>query len=96
MQSNGQKFRNPTTARKYWNKLKQRLGEEGSQLVTNCHQLKMVAGDGKQPHRPFAAGKELSRKAHFVENSGSGNQEIAAGEVKSVADVVACLYAKRG
>ena len=27
------------TARKYWNKLKQRLNEEGSQLVTNCHQL---------------------------------------------------------
>ncbi|MCL2540183.1 MAG: Bro-N domain-containing protein [Firmicutes bacterium] len=35
------------TARKYWNKLKQRLGEEGSELVTNCHQLKMVAFDGK-------------------------------------------------
>lgn len=28
-------------ARKYWNKLKQRLNDEGSQLVTNCHQLKM-------------------------------------------------------
>ena len=27
-------------ARKYWNKLKQRLKEEGSELVTNCHQLK--------------------------------------------------------
>ena len=26
------------TARKYWNKLKQRLSEEGSELVTNCHQ----------------------------------------------------------
>ena len=23
-------------ARKYWNKLKERLGKEGSQLVTNC------------------------------------------------------------
>ena len=36
------------TARKYWNKLKERLGKEGSQLVTNCHQLKMTADDGKQ------------------------------------------------
>ena len=27
------------TAREYWNKLKERLGKEGSQLVTNCHQL---------------------------------------------------------
>ena len=35
-------------ARKYWNKLKERLGKEGSQLVTNCHQLKMTAEDGKQ------------------------------------------------
>ena len=35
------------TARKYWNKLKERLKTEGSQLVTNCHQLKMTAGDGK-------------------------------------------------
>jgi len=35
------------TARKYWNKLKQRLKEEGNQTVTNCHQLKMMAADGK-------------------------------------------------
>ena len=26
-------------ARKYWNKLKQRLKEEGNETVTNCHQL---------------------------------------------------------
>ena len=32
------------TGRKYWNKLKQRLKEEGSELVTNCHQLKMRHG----------------------------------------------------
>lgn len=35
------------TARKYWNKLKERLNKEGSQLVTNCHQLKMPVDDGK-------------------------------------------------
>ncbi len=35
------------TSRKYWNKLKQRLKEEGSELVTNCHQLKLPAQDGK-------------------------------------------------
>lgn len=33
--------------RKYWNKLKQRLKAEGSQLVTFCHQLKMQSSDGK-------------------------------------------------
>jgi hypothetical protein len=35
------------TSRKYWNKLKERLKNEGSELVTNCHQLKMQATDGK-------------------------------------------------
>lgn len=36
-----------TDGRKYWNKLKQRLKEEGNETVTNCHQLKMQAVDGK-------------------------------------------------
>jgi DNA-damage-inducible protein D len=35
------------TARKYWNKLAQRLRDEGSEVVTNCHQLKLIAEDGK-------------------------------------------------
>lgn len=35
------------TARKYWNKLKQRLRDEGFQPVTHCHQLKLKAEDGK-------------------------------------------------
>lgn len=36
-------------SRKYWNKLKQRLLDEGFQLVTNCHQLKLVSPkDGKR------------------------------------------------
>ena len=33
--------------RKYWKTLKMRLNKEGSELVTNCYQLKMVAYDGK-------------------------------------------------
>jgi DNA-damage-inducible protein D len=36
------------TARKYWNKLKERLKKEGSESVTICHRLKMVAADGKK------------------------------------------------
>ena len=31
----------------YWNKLKQRLKEEGNETVTNCHQFKMRAIDGQ-------------------------------------------------
>jgi len=35
------------TARKYWNKIKERLKKEGNETVSNCHQLKMLAQDGK-------------------------------------------------
>jgi hypothetical protein len=35
------------SARKYWNKLKERLKKEGNESVTNCHQLKFAATDGK-------------------------------------------------
>ncbi len=36
------------TARKYWNKLKERLKKEGNESVTNCHRLKLEAADGKK------------------------------------------------
>ena len=32
----------------YWRKLKQRLKKEGSEVVTNCHELKLFAPDGKK------------------------------------------------
>ena len=35
-------------ARKYWNKLAERLRTEGSEVVTFCHQLKLEAKDGKK------------------------------------------------
>jgi hypothetical protein len=54
------------TARKYWNKLKERLSKEGSQLVTNCHQLKMVAEDGKQRLTDVATAETLLRLVQSV------------------------------
>ena len=48
-------------ARKYWNKLKQRLVEEGNQTVTNCHQLKMKAADGKMRLTDVADQEQLFR-----------------------------------
>ena len=48
-------------ARKYWNKLKQRLLEEGNQTVTNCHQLKMKAADGKMRLTDVADQEQLFR-----------------------------------
>lgn len=48
-------------ARKYWNKLKQRLKEEGSESVTICHQLKMPAVDGKMRKTDAANTKGILR-----------------------------------
>ena len=50
-----------TDGRKYWNKLKQRLREEGNELVTNCHQLKMPAADGKMRMTDVANMEQLLR-----------------------------------
>lgn len=38
---------NSTNPRKYWSVLKTRLKAEGSELATNCSQLKMQSADGK-------------------------------------------------
>jgi len=49
------------TARKYWNKLKERLLKEGNQTVPNCHQLKMKAADGKMRKTDVAETEQLLR-----------------------------------
>ena len=54
------------TARKYWNQLKRRLTNEGSQLVTVCHQLKMPAADGKQRLTDVATAQTLLRLVQSI------------------------------
>ena len=49
------------TARKYWNKLKQRLTLEGSELVTKCHRLKLLAADGKMRETDTLSTKNVLR-----------------------------------
>ena len=49
------------TARKNWNKLKQRLRAEGNETVTNCHQLKLRAADGKMRLTDVADIEQLFR-----------------------------------
>jgi len=48
-------------ARKYWNKLSQRLKEEGSEVVTNCHRLKLISSDGKYYETDCANTESLFR-----------------------------------
>ncbi len=45
----------------YWKVLKNRLKKEGSQLVTNCNQLKMQAADGKFYKTDVADTEQLFR-----------------------------------
>ena len=47
--------------RKYWSVLKTRLKKEGSQLTTNCSQLKMQAADGKKYLTDVADTEQLLR-----------------------------------
>lgn len=54
------------TARKYWNKLKERLKKEGSELVTDCHQLRLEAADGKRYMTDVASPETLLRLIQSV------------------------------
>lgn len=52
--------------RKYWSVLKTRLKKEGSQLTTNCSQLKMLAPDGKIRLRDAMNTKNIFRLIESV------------------------------
>ncbi len=53
-------------ARKYWKVLKGRLAKEGSELVSNCYQLKLTAADGKQRLTDMATAETLLRLVQSV------------------------------
>jgi hypothetical protein len=50
----------------YWSKLKQRLNEEGSELLTNCQQFKMLAEDGKMRVTDVADTEQLLRLVQSI------------------------------
>lgn len=52
--------------RKYWSVLKTRLKAEGSQLATNCSQLKMLSSDGKNYNTDAADTEQLFRLIQSV------------------------------
>ena len=49
------------TARKYWNKLKERILAEAGQPVTICHQFKLRAADGKMRMSDVADQEQIFR-----------------------------------
>jgi hypothetical protein len=52
--------------RKYWSVLKVRLKKEGSELATNCSQLKMRSSDGKYYNTDVADTEQLFRLIQSV------------------------------
>jgi DNA-damage-inducible protein D len=56
-------------AQNYWKVLKHRLNKEGSQVVTDCNQLKMTAADGKQRLTDVATAETLLRLVQSVPSS---------------------------
>ena len=52
--------------RKYWSVLKTRLKNEGSEVTTNCSQLKMLAPDGKNRLRDAMTTKNILRLVQSI------------------------------
>ncbi len=52
--------------RKYWSVLKNRLKKEGSEVATNCSQLKMLAPDGKMRLRDALLTQDIFRLIESV------------------------------
>jgi hypothetical protein len=52
--------------RKYWSVLKTRLKKEGTELATNCSQLKMVSADGKRYLTDAATTEQLLRLVQSI------------------------------
>ena len=67
---------NDLTARKYWNKLAQRPRVEGSEVVTNCHRLKLEAPDGKMRETDCANTKGMFRIIQSIPSPKAGVNEV--------------------
>ena len=80
------------TARKYWNKLKERLKKEGSESVTNCHRLKLEAAGGKQYLTDVANPETIVRLIQSVPSPKTGPIKLWLAKVgyERMQDVRSC------
>ena len=69
----------------YWRKLRERLSEEGSQVVTDCHKLKLEAPDGKRRATDCATRETLLRLIQSVPSKSVEPFRYFSSKNKSVA-----------
>jgi hypothetical protein len=72
-----------TRARKYWSVLKVRLKNEGSQLATNCSQLKLTATDGKKYLTDVADTEQILRLIQSIPSKKAEPFKLWLAEVGS-------------
>jgi hypothetical protein len=72
-----------TRARKYWSVLKVRLKNEGSQLATNCSQLKLTAADGKKYLTDVADAEQILRLIQSIPSKKAEPFKLWLAEVGS-------------
>ena len=68
-------------ARNYWKVLKNRLNKEGSETVTKCNQLKLIAEDGKMRFTDVANVETILRLIQSVFN---GKEFFIAEKIKKI------------
>lgn len=78
------------TSGKYWNKLKQKLNEEGRQLVTFCHQLKLKSHKDGQRYKTDVVntGEKIAGEARKKIEKETGKSVIASANATSLNTVV--------
>jgi hypothetical protein len=69
--------------RKYWSVLKTRLKKEGSELATNCSQLKMTAADGKKYQTDCATTEQLFRLIQSIPSPKAESFKLWMAQVAS-------------
>ena len=53
-------------ARNYWKVLKNRLTKEGSEVVTKCNRLKLIATDGKSRFTDYWKNHEITKEQEYA------------------------------
>jgi len=78
------------TARKYWNKLKERLRKEGSESVTNCHQLKWKVLKNRLKKEGSQTVTDCNRLRMIAEDGKMRETDVASPKTESKPTIYAC------